>query len=149
MMTLRVQRIGLRSAVLRPDGFLAFYVWDYPSGGMGFIDAFWKAAAEVDASAAELDEAPRFPFCQQVKLAKMCDEAGVRDVKIEAIEVETEFPNFEALWHPFTLGVGPAPGYVKTLSADHQTELKAHLEAKLGADGAVSLPAKAWAVKGR
>jgi hypothetical protein len=134
---------------LRPDGFLAFYVWDYPSGGMGFIDAFWKAAAEVDASAAELDEAPRFPFCQQVGLAKMCDEAGVRDVKIEAIEVETEFPNFEALWHPFTLGVGPAPGYVKTLSADHQTELKAHLEAKLGADGAVSLPAKAWAVKGR
>ncbi len=30
---------------LRPGGLLSFYVWDYPGGGMGFIDAFWKAAA--------------------------------------------------------------------------------------------------------
>ena len=135
--------------VLRPDGFLAFYVWDYPSGGMGFIDAFWKAAAEVDASAAELDEGLRFPYCQQDGLAKICDEAGIEGVKIEPIEVKTAFPNFEALWHPFTLGVGPAPGYVQTLTESHQAKLKAHLAAKLGADGPISLPARAWAVKGK
>jgi len=30
--------------VLRPSGFIAFYVWDYPSGGMGFdhFDSFEK-----------------------------------------------------------------------------------------------------------
>src|SRR5688572_26803376 len=33
--------------VLKPDGLLSFYVWDYPGGGMGFIDAFWRAAAEI------------------------------------------------------------------------------------------------------
>ena len=32
--------------VLRPGGRLAFYVWDYPGGGLAFVDAFWKAAAE-------------------------------------------------------------------------------------------------------
>ena len=40
--------------VLRPDGQIAFYVWDYPGGGVGFIDAFWKAAAEIDPEAAAL-----------------------------------------------------------------------------------------------
>ena len=59
----RVPAAGKMRRVLRPDGFLAFYVWDYPSGGMGFIDAFWKVAAEIDARAAALDEGPRFPFC--------------------------------------------------------------------------------------
>lgn len=133
--------------VLRPDGFLAFYVWDYPGGGMGFIDAFWKAAAEIDAGAAELDEGPRFPFCQKDGLAKLCRDAGITDINVEALEVETQFPNFEALWHPFTLGVGPAPGYVKTLKESRQSELKAHLAAKFGSDGPVSLPARAWAIK--
>ena len=133
--------------VLRHDGFFAFYVWDYPSGGMRFIDAFWKAAAEIDPAAAELDESPRFPFCQELGLRELCHIAGITAADIEALEVETQFPDFEALWHPFTLGVGPAPGYLSTLTQRHQSELKARLEDKLGSDGPVSLPARAWAVK--
>lgn len=135
--------------VLRPNGFIAFYIWDYPSGGMGFIDAFWKAATEIDSRAAELDEGPRFPFCQKNGLVQICNDAGIIEPNIEALEIETHFASFEALWHPFTLGVGPAPGYFKTLTEKHQSELKAHLAAKLGADGPISLPAKAWAVKAK
>lgn len=63
--------------VLRPGGLLTFYVWDYPGGGMGFIDAFWKAAAAVDPEAAKLDEAQRFPFCTEAGLRAICDEAGL------------------------------------------------------------------------
>jgi SAM-dependent methyltransferase len=133
--------------VLRPGGLAAFYVWDYPGGGMGFIDAFWKAAAEIDARAAELDEGPRFPFCQKSGLDELCQSAGLHAAKIEALEAETVFPDFEALWHPFTLGVGPAPGYVSSLTIEHQSELKARLATKLGSDEPISLPARAWAVK--
>lgn len=133
--------------VLRPDGLLTFYVWDYPGGGMGFIDAFWKAAAEMDPSAAELDESARFPFCQKDGLAALCTDAGLADADITTIEVETRFPDFDSFWHPFTLGAGPAPGYCKNLPEKQRRQLKERLAAKLGGDDAVSLPARAWAVK--
>ena len=38
---------------------VSFYVWDYPGGGMGFIDAFWKAAVAEDADAEALVEGTR------------------------------------------------------------------------------------------
>lgn len=133
--------------VLRPGGLVAFYVWDYPGGGMGFIDAFWKAAAEIDPDAAGLDESARFPFCQKDGLAEMCSDAGIGQAQITPIEVETRFPDFDAFWHPFTLGAGPAPGYVKSLPDDRKQQLKDHLAAKMGRHEHIALPARAWAVK--
>ncbi|WP_291730651.1 class I SAM-dependent methyltransferase [Leisingera sp. F5] len=133
--------------VLRPDGLLAFYVWDYPGRGMGFIDAFWKAAAEIDPSAAEMDEGARFPFCQKDGLAEICQDAAIVCTDIAAIEVETRFPDFESFWHPFTLGAGPAPGYCSNLPEKRRQQLKELLAAKLGEDGPITLPARAWAVK--
>lgn len=135
--------------VLRPGGVLGFYVWDYPGGGMGFIDAFWKAAAEIDPEAAMLDESPRFPFCRQDGLAAMCHDAGITDIAVEAIETETRFPDFESFWHPFTLGVGPAPGYVAALDDDHRMRLRARLLARFGDEGPISLTARAWAVRAK
>ncbi|MEL6960398.1 MAG: class I SAM-dependent methyltransferase [Pseudomonadota bacterium] len=133
--------------VLRPGGLLSFYVWDYPGGGMGFIDAFWKAAAEVDPEAAELDESARFPFCTKEGLTQMCADVSLENVEISAIETETEFPDFEAFWHPFTLGAGPAPGYCMSLSENDRIKLKNRLAANLGTDGPVVLKARAWGVK--
>jgi SAM-dependent methyltransferase len=133
--------------VLRPGGILSFYVWDYPNGGIGFIDVFWKAAAFLDPKAADLDEAARFPFCTADGLAELCSEANIAEFEIAPIEIQTEFPDFEAFWHPFTLGAGPAPGYCMSLPDDHRKALKAHLAETLGRDGPVSLTAKAWAMK--
>jgi len=133
--------------VLRPGGHVAFYVWDYPGGGMGFIDAFWKAAAALDPQAAGLDEALRFPFCTPDGLRGLFDAAGLDGVLVEALETETEFPDFEAFWRPFTLGAGPAPGYCKTLDAGRLNALKERLRSMVGADGPVRLPARAWAVR--
>ena len=133
--------------VLRPRGLLAFYVWDYPGGGMGFIDAFWKAAAEIDPQAAELDEGRRFPFCTQAGLTELCREAGIAG-HVEPIEIETVFKDFDSFWQPFTLGAGPAPGYCMKLPEDQRARLKATLAGKLGTQGPVRLIGRAWAVKG-
>lgn len=135
--------------VLRPDGQIAFYVWDYPGGGMGFIDAFWKAAADIDPAAAALDESARFPFCQKAGLSQLCSDAGALDVTVAPIEVEAGFADFEAFWHPFTLGAGPAPGYAKSLPEDQREKLRERLIARLGGDGPIALTARAWAVKAR
>ena len=133
--------------VLKPNGLLSFYVWDYPGGGIGFIDAFWKAAAEVDPRAGALDEGKRFPFCTRDGLAEICRDADFRSVAVEPIEIETVFPDFGAFWQPFTLGAGPAPGYCVNLAEDHRAALKARLADALGTDGPIRLIARAWAVK--
>ena len=86
--------------VLKPNGVLSFYVWDYPTGGVGFMDAFWKAAAELDPRAGDLDEAKRFSFCTRDGLAAMCREAGVRSLGVEPIEIETAFPRFRGALAP-------------------------------------------------
>lgn len=135
--------------VLRPGGLLTLYVWDYPDGGLGFVDAFWKAAADLDPEAAGLDEAKRFPFCTEEGLVELCQAAGIAAPKIAPIEIVTEFPDFEALWHPFTLGAGPAPGYCARLSEDQRLALKAGLRERLGAVTPLRLSARAWALKAR
>lgn len=133
--------------VLKPDGVLAFYVWDYPGGGMGFIDAFWTAAAAIDEKAAALDESKRFPFCTRDGLAGLCHDAGLPAPVIAALEIETVFADFDAFWTPFTLGAGPAPGYCMSLPEDQRARLKARLAEMLGTTGPIRLIGRAWAVK--
>jgi ubiquinone/menaquinone biosynthesis C-methylase UbiE len=105
--------------VLKPGGSFAFTVWDYPTGGVEFIDALWKAAAALDPWAATLDEAVRFPFCHRGPLADELTAGGFSDVSVVTLVIDTPFSDFEDIWLPFTLGAGPAPGYVGGLDANH------------------------------
>lgn len=139
--------LGEMCRVLRPGGLLSFYVWDYPGGGMGFIDAFWKAASEIDPKAIELNESGRFPFCTPQGLMDLCADSGVQNAEVVPIEIKSIFDDFEAFWHPFTLGAGPAPGYCRSLSEEDREQLKERLNHQLGDDGPISLPARAWAVR--
>lgn len=133
--------------VVRPGGLISFYVWDYPGGGVGFIDAFWKAAASLDADAAALDEGDRFPFCTAGGLRDELAAAGLAGVDVRSIEVATRFGSFESFWHPFTLGAGPAPGYLASLDPDGQLALRERLRIVLGVDGPAELTARAWAAR--
>ncbi|MCB1492380.1 MAG: class I SAM-dependent methyltransferase [Rhodobiaceae bacterium] len=141
--------LGEMRRIARDGGMLSFYVWDYPGGGIGFIDAFWSAAAAVDPAARALNEADRFPFCTPEGLAGICEQAGLADASIRPIEVPTVFADFEAFWHPFTLGAGPAPGYCMSLPDEQRNRLKDELRKVVGGDGEIRLPARAWAVVAR
>src|SRR5690606_2477018 len=137
--------------VARPDGVVAAYVWDY-SDGMEFMRRFWDAASAVDPDAAQLDQGARFgALCRPDALAGLWDRAGLRDVETRAIEVPTRFRDFDDYWTPFLGGQGGAPAYVATLPADRRDALRERLRALLPvtADGASSLTARAWAVRGR
>lgn len=134
--------------VLRPGGQLGFYVWDYPKGGVGFIDAFWKAAATLDPEAAALDEAQRFPFCTADRLEREVLDAGFVRVESRSLSVPTGFADFEAFWHPFTLGAGPAPGYCMSLEPAQRAALKARLKERIDQGGQIEgLSARAIAVR--
>lgn len=137
--------------VARPGGTVAFYVWDYPGGGIAFMRAFWNAAVALDPAAADLTEDKRFPYCTPEGLAAMVRGAGLAEVDGAPIEVPTVFIDFEDYWRPFTLGAGPAPGYCASLDGERRERLKEKLEATLprGADGSIVLTARAWALRAK
>ncbi|MFG2271157.1 class I SAM-dependent methyltransferase [Streptomyces chartreusis] len=134
---------------VRPGGPVAAYVWDYGEG-MGFLHAFWTAAAATDPGAAALDEARRFPGCGPEALHRLWTDAGLGDVSTTAVEVPTVFADFADLWDPFLTGQGPAPGYVATLAPAARDRLRDALRARvpIASDGSVRLTARAWAVRG-
>lgn len=135
--------------VTRPSGTIAFYVWDYPGGGMEFMRAFWQAAISLDPSASDFAEGKRFPFCTPEGLTELATDAGLQSVGCSAIEVPTVFENFEDYWRPFTLGAGPAPGYCVNLADDARQRLRKRLDHHLPRhdDGSIRLNARAWAIR--
>lgn len=137
--------------VCRPGGIIAFYVWDYPGGGVEFMRKFWQAAISLDPSAADLAENKRFPFCTREGLTEMAQNARLQSIEVTQIEVDTIFRDFDDFWQPFTLGAGPAPGYCSSLDPISRERLREKLRHELAGaeDGSITLKARAWAVRSR
>jgi SAM-dependent methyltransferase len=135
--------------VTTPGGTVAAYVWDYAEG-MAMMRHFWDCAAVLDPAAAVLDEGRRFPICRPEPLAGLWAAAGLVAVTAQAIEVPTQFADFDDYWTPFLGGQGPAPGYVTSLSEQSRHALRDRLRARLphGPGASIPLTARAWAVKG-
>ena len=133
--------------VTRPGSPVSAYVWDYALG-MQMLRVFWDAASALDAAAAALDEGRRFPICEPSALHALWVGAGLRDVEVRAIDVRTQFQNFDDFWIPFLGGQGPAPSYVTRLDDDARESLRQHLRAQFATDGPIELTARAWAVRG-
>jgi SAM-dependent methyltransferase len=136
---------------VRPGGTVAFYVWDYPGGGVEFMRTFWEAAVALDPAAADLTEDRRFPFCTRDGLVGLVREAGFGEPEVTAIESRSVFRDFEDYWRPFTMGAGPAPGYCVSLPEGRRQALRDRLASTLPrqADGTIDLGTRAWALRMR
>ena len=147
----RAKALAEMKRVARPGATVAFYVWDYPGGGMEIMRAFWTAATALDPNAADLTEDKRFPFCTTEGLTQLAEQAGLASVESTALETPALFRDFDDYWHPFTLGAGPAPGYCMSLDAEARERLKERLRETLprADDGTIALNLKAWAVRGK
>lgn len=135
--------------VAAPDAVVAAYVWDY-ADGMQVMRYFWDAAAQVDPEQSDLDEGRRFPICAPEPLRALWTDAGFTGVSVTAIEIPTEFTDFDDYWRPFLGGQGAAPAYAMALPSPRRDELRDLLRERLpfGTDGRLALTARAWAVKG-
>lgn len=115
-----VAGLGEMRRVTRNGGVVAACVWDL-GGGRSPLSPFWEAVRSLDPSVP--DETER-PGTRQGQLGELFAAAGFTDVDQTALRVEVRHPNFEDWWDPFTLGVGPAGSYLRSLDPDRRDELR-------------------------
>jgi len=135
--------------IVQPGGTVALYVWDY-AGEMQLMRYFWDGVSELFSDGADLDEGKQFPICQPGPLADLFRATNLRAVEARALDVPTEFIDFNDYWSPFLRGSGPAGAYCVSLSEEDRERLRNHLEKTLPvrSDGSVHLIARAWGVQG-
>lgn len=130
--------------VLRPGGVLLAYVWDYDHPDF-FLARFWAAFAVVLGEPASEDERGRWRLCSPEGLNELVEGSSLVDVRIAPIVIETTFPDRQALWDGFLLGVGPSGQAVRALDPVARERLREWLndDWPLAEDGRVRLTARA------
>ena len=137
---------GLRemARVTHAGGVVAACVWDH-AGGRGPLSAFWEAAHELDSG---VGDESQLAGARQGHLLELFEAAGLRELEESLLSVDVEHPTFEDWWEPYTLGVGPAGGFVAGLDATQQARLRDLCRERLPQAPFV-VAAGAWAVRGR
>lgn len=132
--------------VVKPGGAVAACVWDY-AGEMRLLRAFWDAAEVVDPGGGP-DEG-LMPYSRPDELGALLSDAGL-DVEVSALVVEASYDDFDDLWAPFLLGIGPAGAYCASLAPELQGAVREELRSRLGGpERPFTLSARAWCAIGR
>ncbi|RNM15070.1 class I SAM-dependent methyltransferase [Nocardioides pocheonensis] len=138
-----VRGLAEMARVTRPGGTVAACVWDH-GGDRGPLSTFWSVVGEIDPDA--VDES-RLPGAREGHLVELATEAGLADVAQRDLAVSVDYAGFDAWWEPYTLGVGPAGGYLASVDDDVRDALEARCREVLP-DGAFPVVAHAWCVRG-
>jgi SAM-dependent methyltransferase len=142
------QALAEQIRVTHPGSLIAAAVWDYGEG-MQMLRAFWNEAVALDPAAEPRDER-HMPLCRHGQLSALWLSNGMLAVGERPLTIELPFASFEDYWTPFLGGQGPAPAYATSLDPDRRDTLRERLRSTLPAatDGAVTLTARAWAIRG-
>jgi SAM-dependent methyltransferase len=135
--------------VTRPQGFVSACVWDYDAG-MQMLRFFWDEAVALDPAVEPRDER-HMKLSRQGQLGELWKKAGLINIKEEPLVIDQAYASFDDYWDSFTRGAGPGGAYVVSLSEDRRRQLEARMRKRLlgdRQDGAFTLKAKAWCVRG-
>jgi SAM-dependent methyltransferase len=135
--------------VTRSGSVIAAAVWDYGEE-MQMLRIFWDEAVARDPTVAARDERS-MPLCRRGELAALWRAHRLVQVEEQPLTIQTSFASFEDYWSPFLGGQGPAGAYVAGLPETERAALRLRLRQRLlgdGQDRAITLQARAWAVKG-
>ena len=138
--------------VTRAGGVVAAAVWDF-RGGLVFQRLFWDTAAAIDPQAAQArDRLFAHPLAQQDGLVGLWQETGLREIERDSLTIRMDYADFADYWEPLLGGQGPFGSYVAGLTDARRAVIRKAVRAAFcagGPDGARSLVATAWAVRGR
>ena len=136
---------GLRemARVTRAGGVVAACVWDL-AGGESPLSVFWSSARQLDPDA--IDES-RLAGAREGHLAELFDAAGLGQVEDGVVSLDVHHSSFDEWWEPFTLGVGPAGGYLASLGEEDRVAVRDLCREAYG-DGPFTMSVRAWAARG-
>ncbi len=126
--------------VTRPGGTVAACMWDLATGGMTMLKIFWTAARQVQPTAP--GEAAMAGTADG-DIARCLRQAGLQQVTSGTLTSQASYTGFGDFWQPFTLAVGPAGHYLRTLPAVQQAAVRDACRPHVP-DGPFALSARAW-----
>ena len=129
--------------VTREAGHVVACVWDF-AGDRAPISAFWQAVGELGH---ELEDESGLPGARRGHLSELFASAELDRVEEAELTISVEHEDFDDWWSPFTLGVGPAGAYVRTLGEKELASVRDRCRQLLG-EGAFKVTATAWAARG-
>ncbi len=131
--------------VVRPGGCVA--ACTFAADGFALARTFWRAALQLDPAAP--DDA-RMPLRREEELRALWEQVGLREVRVEPIDLSAAYSGFDDFWTPFLAGIGPAAGYLVAQPPERQAALREGCFEQLGRPaGPFSLPARVLAVRGK
>lgn len=128
--------------VTKPGGQVSACTWDL-AGDRSPLNPLWSAARRLDP---RITDESHLAGAREGQLATLSREAGLTDVESGEIAVTVTHPSFDEWWEPFTLGVGPAGDYVKSLDPQGRSELREECR-RAFPEGPFEVTAVAWAVR--
>jgi len=140
------QGVNEMARVTRAGGVVAASTWDFAGGGMELLRIFWQSVRALDPDA----DSETSPLGDRERLDALWRESGLQEVETEALEVSSEYADFDELWSSFSRGVGPAGQYLASQPPGQQEAIRAEYFTRVGEpSGSFTLSGRAWAVRGR
>jgi SAM-dependent methyltransferase len=131
--------------VTRPGGAVSACMWDLAGGGMTMLRVFWTAVRQVDPNVEGED---RRAGTAEGDIEERFARAGLEDVTGGSLIARADYSGFDDFWEPFTLAVGPAGRYLRSMPDEQQDAVREACRAELSEEGPFSLDARAWFARG-
>jgi SAM-dependent methyltransferase len=130
--------------VTASGGRVSACVWDHSEGGTGALSGFWRVVHRFDPT---VEDEAGLPGSTSGDLTRFFVGAGLREVDETLLTVRKEFATFADWWVPFTMAVGPAGAYVRSLNQIERAGLEGAMREEYG-DGPFAIEAGAWTATG-
>jgi SAM-dependent methyltransferase len=137
--------VGELRRVVREDGTVALCMWDL-EGGMEMLAAISRARRSVDPNPAGDETLTNW---RPEQLRALLEGAGLRDVEVGTLEVESDYAGYDEFWSAILGGAGPAGVWVQSLDDDSRETMRVETHRELGSpDGPFTLRARCNAARG-
>src|SRR4051794_869986 len=130
--------------VVRSGGTVAMCMWDL-GGGMEMLAAIGRARRVVDENPVGDETLTNW---QPEAMTGLLEAAGLHDVSVGTLDVESDYSGFDELWSALLGGVGPAGAWLMSLDEAGREKMHGALHRELGSpEGPFTLSARCNAVR--
>jgi SAM-dependent methyltransferase len=133
--------------VVRPGGWVATYMWDFPNGGAPTTPIY----AAIESLGWTLPVRPNPAASRLEAMRGFCELAGLEAIETRVIRIPVRYADFDDFWDSNNVPVGPQGKVIAGMSPGEREQLRVRLREHLPAtsDGRIVYESFANAVKGR